>query len=344
MSTARADARLTAAALILTVALPLGSGCAAERPPAEPVAAATPVDLSILREEAIELLTAAAASESAQLRANAVEAFRLAPARATDIIRAGLTDENLAVRYVAAMTAGELGDDSLLSAVRPLLNDESVSVRAAAVYAVRSLGADADPSMLAPLLLTDPDARRRAQAAFILGELGEPTAIPLLRDAARRDPATATLAELRLLRLQIAEALAKLGDDDAVETLRAALYPSRPEELEAAALAAQILGEVGDRRSVDQLIYLIEREGVDAMPPEVRLAAAGALAKLGERGGGFVASAYDESENPVLRAQAAAVHGLVGMPEQVAPVRRLMDDPDPLVRVAAAAAALRLTR
>jgi HEAT repeat protein len=336
--------RAAAAALILTVTLPLGAGCASDPPPAQPAAEPTEVDRSILREEAIELLTAAAASESAQLRANAIEAFRLAPARAADVVRAGLVDENLGVRYVAAMTAGELGDRSLLPAVRPLLEDESRSVRAAAVYAARTLGGDADPSMLASMLLSDPDPRRRAQAAYILGELGESSAIPLLRDAARRDPSTATLAELRLLRLQIAEAMAKLGDDEAIETLRAALYPSRPEELEAAALAAQILGEVGDRRSVDQLIYLIEREGVDAMPAEVRLAAAGALAKLGERGGGFIADAYDDDENPLLRAQAAAVHGLVGGSDRLPSVRRLMDDPDPQVQVAAAAAALRLTR
>ena len=319
------------------------AGCEAPREaPREP--RVSEVERSMLREEALDLLKTAATDEAPQLRANAIEAHQFAPARAADVVRAGLVDENLGVRYVAAMTAGRLGDESLLPAVRPLLEDGAPSVRSAAVYAVRTLGGEADPTMLGRMLLSDPDPRRRAQAAFILGELGDESAAPMLRDAARRDPSTATLAELRLLRLQIAEALAKLGSQDAIETVRAALYPSRPEELEAAALAAQILGEVGDRRSSDQLIYLIERRGSDRMPAEVRLAAAGALAKLGERGGAFVADEHRDDENPVLRAQSAAVYGLVGRPESAVRLRALMNDPNPLVRVAAAAAAVRMTR
>lgn len=61
---------------------------------------------------------------------------------------------------------------------------------------------------------------------------------------------------MRLLQLQLAEAMVKLGEDDQIATIRAALYPSRPEDLEATALAVQIIGQVKDRGSIDELIYL----------------------------------------------------------------------------------------
>ena len=334
---------MTRAPLALSLAATLSLASCASQPEREaPPARPTAVELSTLREDALAMLTEAAASDDPQQRANAIEALASAPSRAADAARAGLTDENLAVRYVATMTCGRLGQRDLLPAVRPLLNDPSPVVRAAAIYATTALGGTADPSPLGRLLLDAGDTRQRAQAAFILGEIGNASALPLLRDAARRNPATATLAELRLLRLQIAEAMVKLGDQTAIATVRAALYPSRPEELEAAALAVQILGEINDRRSADQLIYLIERTGVDRMPAEVRLAAAAALAKLGERGGGFVADEYAAHEQAVLRAQAAAVYGELGDPANTGKLRELMSDPDPLVRLAAGAGVLRL--
>lgn len=328
--------------LVLSLAAPLALASCASQPEADAPPPPTPVEISILREDALALLTEAAVSADPQQRANAIEALSYTPTRAADVARAGLADENLAVRYVAAMTCGELGDRSLLPAVRPLLNDPEPVVRGAAIYATRALGGAADPTPLGRLLMSAPDTRERAQAAFILGELGDDSALPLLAEAAQRDPATATLSELRLLRLQIAEAMVKLGDEMAIATVRAALYPSRPEELEAAALAVQILGEVNDRRSVDQLIYLIERDGVDRMPAEVRLAAAAALAKLGEHGGGFVADEYVEDPQAVLRAQAAGVYGELGRAENAEKLRELMSDPDPLVRIAAAAGVVRL--
>ena len=331
---------------VMTLSLAALAGCASN-PSAGPDRAPgplAPVELSLLREDALAELQRAASDADPQQRANAVEAFSNAPARAAAVCRLGMADDHLAVRFVAAMTAGELRDPSLRPAAEALLRDPSPVVRAAAVYASRTLGGSADPTELGSMLLSARDTRQRAQAAFILGELGDDSAVPLLREAAKADPATATLAELRLFRLQIAEALAKLGNEEAVETVRAALYPSRPEELEAAALACQILGEIGDRRSIDQLIYLIERDGADRMPAEVRLAAAGALAQLGEPGGAFVAAEYTDHENPALRAQAAAVIGLIGSADHAEQLRDTLLDPDPLVRISAAAAVLKLRR
>ncbi|RMD65972.1 MAG: hypothetical protein D6824_01695 [Planctomycetota bacterium] len=337
------------AATLLACAVAVTAGCAAApRRSADaadrnspPLASTT---LRQLRDQALQKLLALADHEHPQVRANAIEGLTLAPTALASVVRRALADENLGVRFAAAMAVGKTQLRDARDWVRPLLSDSSPVVRAAAVYALRRLGEAADPTLLAQLLTNAADPKQRATAAFILGELGDASAIPLLKDAARRSMPRASLIELRLLRLQIAEALVKLGEERAVETIRAALYPSRPEELEATALACQIIGEVRDRRAADQLIYLTAQQGQRRPPAEVRLAAAEALAKLGLRNGGFLADELATDPNPVIRAQCASVYGWTGQAKDVAALEKLLADPSPLVQVAAAAGLLRATQ
>jgi len=294
-----------------------------------------------LKQRALALLEQAAVDPNPQARANAIEALQSAPEALTQIVRSALADDNVAVRFAAAMSAGRRKLVDSAPWIEPLTADESPVVRAAAVYALRQLNREVNPTPLAQLLTTSPDPRRRAMAAFILGELRDPSAIPLLKDAARRSLPRARVIGMRLLRLQIAEALVKLGDEGAVETIRAALYPSRPEDLEATALAVQIIGEVGDRRAVDQLIYLMAQTGPDRPPAEVRLAAAAALAKLGLRNGGFLADELARDHNPAIRAQCAAVYGETGGDAALRSLASMLDDPSLLVRIAVASSILK---
>jgi len=334
--------------LMLTLAAPLLTACAGRNASREPAPADNPVWRSQLRERAIGMLGDAATDDSALIRANALEGLETVPTRARPLVLRSLTDPNLGVRFAAAMLAGDLEIGDAAPALNDLLDDPDASVRAAAIYGLMRLNAPVDPSPLARMLFGG-EVRARAQAAFILGELGDPSAIPMLREAANQPPPNARLSEVRLLDLQIAEAMAKLGDRDAIEAIRAALYPSRPEELEAAALAIQIIGEVGDRRSIDQLIYMAERSGddeddaIETMPAEVRLAAAASLAKLGLPRGGFIADEYDGDDLPAIRAQAAFVYGRVGGTDALLALERMLDDPSPIVAVAASAAVLRAT-
>jgi HEAT repeat protein len=111
--------------------------------------------------------------------------------------------------------------------------------------------------------------------------------------------------------------------------------------LELTVLAIQILGRVGDVASAGQLIYLTAvEEGGRTMPPEVRLAAADAMARLGRTEGWFIADAYAGDERPLVRAQAAIVYGQTRGPENLQKLARLIADPAAVVRVAAAAAVL----
>ncbi len=365
--------------VILAAAGCLLLGCAATPLPVDDDAFVTEAELvrpageyrsqlvrSTVREEAIELLEGFAFDEVAELRANAIEGLGAAPRRVEPIVRVALADPNPGVRFAAAMTAGRLRLRDSAAHVRPLLRARDPRVQMAAIYALVRLGEPVDRTPLARHLLDDSRPSVRAQAAFVLGELGDPSAAPLLRDVA--SPPTPRPAEAQelppsappptidetLLRLQVAEALVKLGDDEVRSVMHSALYPKRRDDFEAAVLACQILGELEDRSAITQLVELVERTAPDAPsggdareiefinPPQLRLAAATALAKMGQRDGVYVADMYVRDPDPVLRAQTAFLYAAGGKSLDLAKLHHLMrDDPAPPVRLAAAAGILR---
>jgi HEAT repeat protein len=300
------------------------------------------VGQSALREKAIELVETLARSGDAQVRANAIEAASYAPTRLAPVIERGLRDTSPGVRSVAAMAVGRARLREIAVSVTPLMGDPTSAVRVSAIYALARTGNDVDRSPLAAYLLHDPSPWVRRHTAFVLGELGDASAIPLLRAAAGADT-TMPPAQARTYALQIAEAMHKLGDQRATQVLRAALYPSRPEDLEGAALAVQILGQVKDRESIGPLVQLADytdRSG-QKYPPEIRLGVAGALAGMGLPQGGYIADEYVGSADPIVRSQVAFVYGEIGDRASWGRLAGLMQDPDERVRVAAAASVLR---
>ncbi|MEL6739803.1 MAG: HEAT repeat domain-containing protein [Planctomycetota bacterium] len=302
------------------------------------------VELSQVRERAIEALVALARHERPEVRANAIEGLTPVAARVESVVRTGLVDPNPGVRSVAAMVVGEAKLGRAAQAARPMLSDEWPQAQASAIYALRRNGIEVDPSPLAGMLLGAEDARVRAQAAFVLGELGDESAAPMLREAIRQEMPRVGEVQKRLMRLQMAEALIKLGDDTPLSMVRASLYPARPEELEATALAVQVLGEVGDRGSIDQLIFLSAEQADRSrtMPAEVRLAVAQSLAKMGLREGTFLADELADSEIEAVRSQAASVYGVAGRREHLVGLDRLTRDDSAVVRTAAWAGVLLL--
>src|SRR5213075_2304568 len=114
------------------------------------------------------------------------------------------------------------------------------------------------------MLLLDPSLRVRSHVAFILGELGDPSALPVLRQSISERTAGTRPEQFKLFELQVAEAMIKLGDRGQCGVIQAALHASHPEELESIALAAQLIGEVQDSSAAAQLVTLADyREAVD---------------------------------------------------------------------------------
>lgn len=345
------------AVAMLCVAASVG-GCAssaettADAPtPAEKADPATPdvnedkfrttVARSALRERAISELIRLAGDQDPQIRAHAIEGLAPAESRLAGPLAAALKDENEGVRAIAAVVAGREGVESVMPSVRGLMQDPSPFARASAIYAMRALGENVDLTPLGGLLLEHPESNVRAHAAFLLGELGDKSALPMLRQALHASPPSATTEETKLLSLQIAEAMVKLGDTSRLEGIRAALYPASPDELELAALAVQILGRLGDRNSIGALINLAEyRQGERGMPAEIRLGIAEAVGRMGRREGWFIAEEYVRAEDPLQRSLAAHVLGQTRRPEDLARLERMIGDPNPLVQASASAAVL----
>lgn len=353
---------------LLACSLALSSAalvCAAPQDSAKPAGSSrgTSRDMvaeSALRERALQMLSDGAVANEALIRANSIEGLQAAPSRAEPAARAGLSDDNAGVRFVAAMTVGMLRLKDSAPFVEPLVNDRDPRVRCAAMYALTRLGKPVDLSPLA-ILLEDPDPRFRSEAARVLGELGNASAIPMLRVAAAQSTRSSSSTggegryqSERIFQLQVAEALAKLGDDGASDSIRAALYPAAREGFESAALAAQILGNIKDSKAIGQLVDLIEqtapgtksfddpRKNTFVQPPEVRLAAARSLALMGYPGGMYVAEMYEKEPIPAIRGQVAFVFAAGGRRADLQRLERLLDDPDPMVRTAAAASTLQL--
>jgi len=300
---------------------------------------ATPEDL---RTNAISLLMQAAESTNPLLRANAVEALQYAPDYLQRYIPALLHDDNRGVRYITAMTVGRNSLTDHKDRLEALLHDHSPSVRAAAIYALRQSGEPVDPSPLSDMLMSrDPEIR--ANAANVLGELGNRSAIPMIRLAVGAPMSQATPARVKMVELQLAEALAMLGGSEKdYHPIHAALY-ARPEEAELTVLACQICRRLGDEGVSSDLQNLVHRSGKFQRPAEVRLAAAAALGSIDPGQTSLeVPFEYMYEEDYVLRAQAAHTMGALGDAVAFPRLAIMMDDPNPIVQVSAAAAILEL--
>jgi HEAT repeat protein len=210
-------------------------------------------------------------------------------------------------------------------------------------------------------MLRGDDPEVKGNAAFVLGELGESSAIPMLRRSIGKGLQQASTARRKIVELQLAEAIVKLGAADEIDAIRAALFAT-PDQAELAALACQMCGTLGDAGALADLLNIVRRTGEFERPPEVRMAAALAIAKI-EPGMApiDVPLRYTTSDRYQVRAQAAqtlagvAARGgnaraeqdtlpegaEIDVPVQLA---RLMADPNPLVQVAAAGGVISLRK
>ncbi|MFI4916282.1 MAG: HEAT repeat domain-containing protein [Phycisphaerales bacterium JB060] len=304
------------------------------------------VELSQTRERAIEQLEEMAGHPDPVIRGNALEALLDAPGRAGVWLERGLSDESPGVRAVALTGIGQSRRSELAEQARPLLGDQSPWVRLSAAYALAANGDTSGMQEIVQALMGSDVPRLRAQAAFVLGELGNRSALPLLHDAVAKPMPMAQPSQVRLMSLQMSEAMVKLGDAGQIQPIRAALYPARAEDLEATALAARVLGEVGDHASESQLAFLTARldDQGNMLPPEVRLSAVYALAQLGKTQGDTIAMAYLDDSRGSVRGLSALTLGEIGNTRHLDVIEPLMEDPDPSVRVHASAAVVRLTR
>lgn len=301
-------------------------------------------------DKAIDLLLKASTDENPFLRANAIEAMQVMPARALPLCQKGFSDPAPVVRYTSLVTAGKLKLRSLVGAIRPLVKDKDPSVRAAALYSLHTLGAEINISPMAGLLRHE-DPRVRANVALLLGLLGDASASEMLKSAAAAPMPKASAVQAAVTRIQIAEAIAKLGDNTVLNALRAGAYSPYGE---VRVVAINAMGEIKDQRmkaalrermaNPDLQVKETEdpavREQAELMSLSVKLAAAGALARMNDPIGKQVVLDGLKNPFPSLRAQAA--HALIHFngPDTMDALQQMLNDESMQVRVTAAAGIL----
>jgi HEAT repeat protein len=292
------------------------------------------------RERATAVLNEASQSSVPLVRANAIEMLQPAVEPLRLAVQRGLVDPNRGVRFAAAMALGRQQLCGICDLVRPLLEDPSDSVRAAAIFALAVCGKEVDQSPLADMVLGT-DRSVRANAALVIGEIGNPSASVLLREAMRRPLQMEDPEVVRASELGLAEALVRLGDRRHLETIRAAFFaPASQAEL--TALASQMAGRLGDRTLVPAMAALAMADGPRQAGPELRLIAAEALGRI-DREMAMPGLALEFSNDSVaqVRMQAAFVLAWDRSARGQQELERLLDDPEPRVRVAAAGALLK---
>ena len=288
-----------------------------------------------LATEARRILVAAASSQWPALRAHALEAAIGHPSLLSEIAPKALADENRGVRFVACMSIAESKDGRFGAMVAPLLADPSASVRAAAMLALSRSGQRVNLTPLADML-GDNDPEIRSNAYLVLGELGNDSAVPLIRESLGRGMKLVNPLRVRLVDLAAAEALVKLGDQNEVEPIRAALF-APPEQGELTIVACDSVRRLRDEVARPMLERIVAARGSVERSPEIRLAACRALHALGSPLAPLaVAKEYARHPDARIRSQATVLLGEIGSPEARAILAGLLRDADPTVQIAAA--------
>lgn len=292
-------------------------------------------DVAEVRRRAIEQVLASSRSDDPRLRARAIEAAHGLEDHVVQLARLGLADVNDGVRFGAVVTAGKFRMKGLAPTLEHLRGDPSSSVRAAVLFALQRCGERVDLSPLATML-KNADPTLRANAALLLGRLGQSSALPMLKDIARLGQSPYMSArDHAMVKIQIAEAMILLGDEGGRDPIRTAAFSQHEYQREVRVMAVRMLGELGDRAYSGALLPLLSRD-----PVELRVAAAEALARLGGQHGLDPVLGACRLDVPI-RAQAALALGWFDDPRAGRARVGLLDDEAEVVRLAAAAAIIR---
>jgi len=280
---------------------------------------------------AIDQVLHSSRSDQPILRANAIEAAHNLPKRVLPLVQVGLRDPNPGVRFIAASTIGSLRITELTASVKRLVHDPSESVQAAAIFALHLCGEPVDLNPLA-VMLTSTKPVVRGNVALLMGQMHDPGTTTMLKEAAAIPMSRASAIQEALVRIQIAEALVKLGDEASLNAIRAAVY-SQFDEVRL--LAVTMLGILKDRRMERGLARMLVEP-----PIELQIAAASALAQLDRFEGEAIVVRATQSDFPTVRGQAAMALSKFRSLHARKNLVNLLNDREEQVRLSAAAAIL----
>jgi HEAT repeat protein len=308
------------------------------RSPAQSAAAAAPASPAggDLLPQAEQTVSDALADADPQLRANAVEVvassrqLRLMPQ-----VQKLVADPVVPVRFAAILAIGDMGFAPAKDQVGPLLNDANLNIKIAASYAMSRLG---QPQCYQDICtaVASSDQTVRANAALLLGKSGQKEGIRFLYWTLQRDDSS------DMVILQTAEAIAMLGDRRIYPKLWTRLISAYADDR---VIGIRAMGALGTDEAKSAIVTMLD----DAVP-EVRLAAAEQLGRLGDSAGEAEILAVFETKlladmdaqgQQRIKMLAALAIGEIGTPRSAKYLPQLLQDPSKHVRLAAAKAVLR---
>lgn len=141
-----------------------------------------------------------------------------------------------------------VGDEPSVAELRAALLDRGLPMfqRMRAVFALRNIGGPDAVDALAAAF-ADPSVLLRHELAYVMGQMGDPHAIPTLSDVLSKDD------EHVMVRHEAAEALGAIGEPTARPVLEKYLHDPHPEVAESCEVALDLLAwmESGDLDYVD---------------------------------------------------------------------------------------------
>ena len=178
----------------------------------------SPVSPERLRARLKEVLDEALGSEDAALRSHSLECYGLLrnDLSVPGHIRQGLRDAAIAVRFAAAVAAGDVEDSASQVMLERLLSDPEAAVRLAAAYGLERLGDPRFEKWYDKVLLAE-DENLSALACLLLGKLGNDP--PRQRSRRKLWQVMQKEGQSPNVRLQAAESLARLGDESVLNKL-----------------------------------------------------------------------------------------------------------------------------
>lgn len=303
-----------------------------------------------LRDRSYNLLLNATTSAYDDVAAHAMEALAdVAPEDGRPAFRDAVHSARPLVRFAGLVSLGRIRDRGALRLITQQINDKNALVRLAAAYAALRCGGSESRfgPTLARALSDHPDENIRAEAAHLIGLLGEKRAKQRLRLTTQRDRSNKVV-------IQAYGALAMLGDPQGLNQLMAYTHGDQV----ARVLALQLLLELGDERATTAFY---DRLYVNSDTDEflvLRLIAARGLGKLGDQrgydGALHVLQTADEivqvikspeereNERIKLRLNAALALGAIGNPAAIPALTEAAENDVPTVQVAAAYAILKI--
>ena len=309
------------------------------------------VDPQALQRQALKCLQYSGNSGDVLLAMQAVEtSVELRLPKAPDLCIQSLSCPPAPLRLAGALGLIEIPTPQAQQQLTSLLSDPDESVRLAAVGALYKLG-DTQHTQQVIDALSSKDRMVRGVALTVLGRMGDESAIQAISPLLDREP-------IESVRLQAAEALVLLGDNNVLPKLQLWQYSNNYQDR---VFSVHLMGRVQPPSdfSADLL------QALDDPNQLVQLQAARSLGRLGQQAGyqkalkylnpssGLKRSIAEQMgispEDPQLqteltkiRSVAALALGDIGRWEAAKYLADAIDDPDAQVALAAANAALKL--